>query len=61
MPAHFGVNQYVILSTSSSENMVGQSMFAIADLILFFVLGFRIMPDFSFVWWESGTDTLSLP
>ena len=34
--AHFDVNKCVILSTSSPENMVGQSMFAIADLILSF-------------------------
>ena len=34
--AHFDVNRCVILSTSSPENMVGQSMFPIADLILSF-------------------------
>ena len=32
----FDVNKCVILSTSSPENMVDQSMFAIADLILSF-------------------------
>ena len=34
--AHFDVNKCVILSTFSPENMVGQSMFAIAELILSF-------------------------